>query len=320
MVSLCTGAFVLAAVGLLEPGSLFVSGTGGHRYHMGSPQADGTAVPTRSMEFDEWFSDVPRHYAGDGDVLISHLFAVQSSVFPEGEAYFIRSVRSVRSRITESRLQEAVDGFIGQESMHGLEHRAFNEHLATLGYPTRPIDTYIRGLTRLRERFLSETMNVAIVAALEHYTATLARTVLADAEARAALGHRAVRYLMVWHALEELEHKAVAFDVYRALEGTERMRVTAMWLVHVNFVLETGIWTLVSLARDPSVRRHPGRLARNLWALRRSPFISVDALRRLSSYHRRGFHPDECDDTELIGAWRTELFGVDGALFDLRRS
>src|SRR3954470_24462931 len=123
---------------------------------MGSVQADGTAVPTRSMEFDEWFSDVPRHFAGDGNVALSHVFAVLSSVFPEGEAYFVRAVRSVLHRITEPRLREAVEGFIGQESMHGREHRAFNEHLATLGYPTGPIETYIRGLTWARERFLSE--------------------------------------------------------------------------------------------------------------------------------------------------------------------
>jgi uncharacterized protein len=244
---------------------------------------------------------------------------VLSSVFPEGEAYFVRSVRSVRHRITEPRLREAVEGFIGQESMHGREHRAFNEHLATLGYPARPIDTYMRGVTWIRERFLSETMNVAIVAALEHYTATLAETVLTDPEARAALGHRVARYLLVWHALEELEHKAVAFDVYRSLEGTERMRVTAMWLVHVNFVLETTFWTLVSLARDPTVRRHPGRSVRNLWRLRRSPFMSARALRRLLCYHHRGFHPDECDDSELIAAWRAELFGADGALVSQRR-
>jgi predicted metal-dependent hydrolase len=286
---------------------------------MGPLQADGSVVPTRSMEFDEWFPDVPRHFAGAGDVVMSHVFAVLSSVFPGGEAYFVRSVRSVRHRITEARLREAVEGFIGQESMHGREHRAFNDHLATLGYPTRPIDTYIRGLTWLRERCLSETMNVAIVAALEHYTATLAETVLTDPEARAALGHRAARYLLVWHALEELEHKAVAFDVYRSLGGTERMRIAAMWLVHLNFVLETGFWTLVSLARDPTVRRHPGRLVPNLWALRRSPFVSARALRRLSSYHRRGFHPDECDDSRLIAAWRAELFGAEGALVSQRR-
>jgi predicted metal-dependent hydrolase len=266
------------------------------------------------MEFDEWFSDVPRYFAGDGDVVMSHVFAVLSSVFPGGEAYFVRSVRSVRHLITEPRLREAVEGFIGQESMHGREHRAFNEHLATLGYPTRQIDTYIRGLTWLRERFLSERMNVAIVAALEHYTATLAETVLTDPEARTALGHRAARYLLVWHALEELEHKAVAFDVYRSLEGTEGMRILAMWLVHVNFVLETAFWSLVSLARDPTARRHPGRLMRNVWAFRRSPFTSPRALRRLMSYHHRGFHPHECDDSEVIAAWRSELFGPGGAL------
>src|SRR5204863_3376258 len=157
----------------------------------------------------------------------------------------------------------------------GREHRVLNERLAELGYPTRAIGIYVRRLTSLRDRFQSEKANLAFTASLEHYTATLAETLLTDPDARAEIGHDGVRHLLMWHALEEAEHKAVAFDVYRHMGGTERMRVITMWLTHLTFVLETSIWAAVSLAMDPAARRHPLRVLRSIGRLRRSPFMSA---------------------------------------------
>jgi predicted metal-dependent hydrolase len=283
-------------------------------------QAATGAVPTRTLEFDAWLDSLPKHFAADGDIVTSHVLAVLSSVFPDGEDYFVRSVEAVRDRIEDPRLRQDVEGFIGQESMHGREHRALNERLAELGYPTRAIGTYVRKLTAFRERVQNEKANLAVTAALEHYTATLAETLLTDPEARGEIGYDGVRYLLLWHALEEAEHKAVAFDVYKWVGGTERMRVAMMWVVHVNFVLETSIWTVISLAMDPATRRHPLRVLRGLRRLRRSPFFSLRAVRQLFQYHRRGFHPNDRDTTELIAEWRAKLFGSDGKLTDLLAS
>src|SRR5204863_9736384 len=206
-------------------------------------------LPPRAMEVDAWLDDLPKHFAADGDIVTSHVLAVLSSVFPDGEDYFVRSVQAVRDRIDDPRLRENVEGFIGQESMHGREHRVLNERLAELGYPTRAIGTYIRKTLQWRERIQSQKFNLAVTAALEHYTATRAQTLLGDPEARAEGAHEGVRHLLMWHALEESEHKAVAFDVYKAVGGSERMRKAAMWVVHLNFLFETGTWTLISLAR-----------------------------------------------------------------------
>jgi hypothetical protein len=282
--------------------------------------ATTSPIPTRAMEFDAWLDDLPKHFAADGDILTSHVLAVLSSVFPDGEDYFVRSVEAVRDRIQDPHLRRDVEGFIGQESMHGREHRALNERLAELGYPTRAIGTYVQKLTAFRERLQNEKANLAVTAALEHYTATLAETLLTDPQARAELGYDGVRYLLLWHALEEAEHKAVAFDVYKAVGGTERMRIAMMWVVHLNFVLETSIWTVISVARDPAARRHPLRVLRGLRRLRSSPFFSLRAVRQLFQYHRRGFHPNDRDTTELIVEWRAKLFGSDGKLTDLRAS
>src|SRR5438445_3819468 len=129
----------------------------GHREYMVSTQSSTRSVPTRPMEFNACFDDLPKHFAAGGDIVMSHVLTVLSSLFPDGEEYFVRSVEAVRDRIDEPRLRDDVEGFIGQESMHGREHRALNEHLPELGYPTRAIGTYVKRLTSFRERVTGET-------------------------------------------------------------------------------------------------------------------------------------------------------------------
>jgi predicted metal-dependent hydrolase len=274
-------------------------------------------VPTRPMEFDRWISDLPKYFAADGDIVMSHILSVLSSVFPDGEDFFVRSVRAAAGDIADPVLAKDVEGFMGQESMHGREHRMLNDKLAELGYPTRQIGRYVRVVTAFRERFQGKKANLAFTAALEHYTASLAENLLGHEEARAEIGHPGFRYLLMWHALEESEHKAVAFDVFRSVGGTERMRVFTMWLTHLTFVLETGVWTAISLARDAYARRHPAKVAKSMWRLRRSPFTTPEAVRQLFEYHRRGFHPNDRDTTEMIATWREKLFGSRGELRDV---
>ena len=93
------------------------------------------------------------------------------------------------------------------------------------------IDTGLAG-----ERIAPPIANLAATAALEHFTATLAELLLTDAETRGLFGHDEVRNVFLWHALEESEHKAVAFDVYKLVGGSERMRVWTMNGFRYGFV------------------------------------------------------------------------------------
>lgn len=272
------------------------------------------AVPTRPMDFDSWIADLPKYFAADGDIVMSHILAVLSSVFPDGEDFFVRSVRAAADQITDPKLAKDVEGFIGQESMHGREHRMLNDKLAELGYPTHQIGWYVRVVTAVRERFQTKKANLAFTSALEHYTASLAENLLGHEEARNEIGHPGFRYLLMWHALEESEHKAVAFDVYRAIGGGEVTRQVAMWFTHLLFVLETGMWAAISLLRDTYAWRHPVKVAKSLWRLRKSPFTTPEATRQLFEYHRLHFHPNDRDTTELISTWRERLFGEQGEL------
>jgi predicted metal-dependent hydrolase len=272
-------------------------------------------VPTRRISFDESLRDLPRHFAADGDLILSHLAAGLSAVFPDGEDFFVRSVRHFRDQITDPDLKRQVNGFIGQEAMHGREHRAFNDRLDELGYPTKRFERFTaRGLA-VRERFLPPMSNLAATAALEHFTATLAELVLSSQETRDLFGHDDVRNLFLWHALEESEHKAVAFDVYRAVGGSERVRVVTMKLLRVGFVAGMTVQVVVSLLGDPVAYR-AGTLRRSWRRFRRSPLVRRELWQQLCDYDRPDFHPDDRDTSALIERWRAELFGERGTLND----
>ena len=272
-------------------------------------------VPTRRISFDESLRRLPKHFALDGDLIASHLFASLSSVFPDGEDYFVRSVRRFRDQIDDPELARQVAGFIGQESVHGREHRVFNDRLDELGYPTKRMERLTRWGLAQRERIMSPMSNLAATAALEHFTATLAELALSDEEARMLPGEPGVRDLFLWHALEESEHKAVAFDVYRAVGGSERLRIITMKLIRFGFVVGMTTEVLVSLAGDPATYER-GRL-RNSWrTFRRTPMFRREVWDQLRDYDRPDFHPDDRDTTELVERWREELFGEHGTMVD----
>jgi uncharacterized protein len=272
-------------------------------------------VPTRRMSFEASMRDLPRHFAGDGDLIAGHVIAALSSVFPDGEDYFVRSVRHFRDQITDPALRRQVGGFIGQEAVHGREHRVFNDRLAQLGYPTKQYETFTRIGLRLRERVAPAKANLAATAALEHFTATLAEVVLRNEEIRTLMGADAVRDLFVWHALEESEHKAVAFDVYRAVGGGERLRVWTMNFFRFGFVLGMGLSVVISLLGDRATYRR-GNLRRSWRRFKSSPILDPALWAQLKDYNRPDFHPDDSDTTELVETWRAELFGEDGTLND----
>jgi hypothetical protein len=267
------------------------------------------------MTFEESMRDLPKHFAADGDLIGSHLTAALSAVFPDGEDYFVRSVRHFRDRITDPSLKRQVAGFIGQESVHGREHRVFNDRLDQLGYPTKRVEKLTRAGLKIRERLLPPTSNLAATAALEHFTATLAELVLTSEEIRVLFGAEPVRDLFVWHALEESEHKAVAFDVYKAVGGSERLRVWTMNFFRFGFVAGMAIQVVLSLLGDRATYRR-GNLRRSWRRFKASPLMQKGVRDQLRDYNRPDFHPDDSDTTALVDRWRIELFGQQGTLND----
>ncbi|HEY6464071.1 MAG TPA: metal-dependent hydrolase, partial [Polyangiaceae bacterium] len=181
-------------------------------------------IVKRRVEFAFDPEVVPRAWYG-GDPHLTTFWNALSLLFPEGERFFVESVRRFRDRIEDPEQRAAIDAFVAQEAMHGKGHRAFNDMVRARGQgAAERAEKGLRRLLGLARATLSARGQLAVTCALEHFTAILAEQLLTREEHRDA-GHESVRPLWVWHALEESEHKAVAFDVYRAIGGGYGRRV-----------------------------------------------------------------------------------------------
>jgi uncharacterized protein len=276
---------------------------------------DARAVPTRRMSFADSLQTLPKYFAGEGDLIMSHTLASLSAVFPDGEDYFVRSVRHYRGEITDPVLKRQVAGFIGQEAIHGREHRALNDRLDELGYPTKRTERFTEKGLALRERVMSPAANLAATAALEHFTATLAEVILSSERAREMIGAPEIRDVLLWHALEESEHKAVAFDVFRAVGGSERTRRWTMNFTCVSFLGGMTLQVIIAMLGDRSTYR-PGNLRRSYGRVKDNPFFKRAVWLKLRDYNRPDFHPNDHDTDALLDEWRDRLFGTDGTLND----
>lgn len=200
-----------------------------------------TIIPSivrRDLHFD-MRADIPRYWLGN-DAHITRFFDAMSLMFPDGERFFIDSVRAFRPAIADdAELNEAVGAFIGQEAMHSREHLEYNERLERQDIGAAALLVVLHNFQERRARKLPMLGQLAVTICLEHFTAMLADQVLRHPQTM----HRAdprMAAIWQWHALEETEHKGVAFDVFERVGGSPFRR----WLRRSRAMLfVTGLFT-----------------------------------------------------------------------------
>ena len=174
----------------------------------------------------------------DNNAFLTAFFNGMSIAFPVGEKFFIDSVRHYADRITDPELKENIKGFCGQEGFHRREHQHYNETLcAARGYNLEKLEGTLTRRLNWAQKNLSPLTNLAVTVAIEHFTGVLAELLLSPGSIMDR-AEPSMRALWRWHAAEEMEHKAVAFDVFRAVGGSEELRLGVMRRVSVLMSIE----------------------------------------------------------------------------------
>ena len=155
--------------------------------------------------------EIPRFWFG-GDPFKTRMFDALSLTFPDGERYFIESVRLFRDKIKDPELQLRVADFIRQEAQHGMAHDKMNQVMRDQGMPVDQFLKVLNKIFKLELKNRSPQYNIAMTAAAEHLTALMAETFYSHKKTLSE-AHPYVRGLLAWHAIEEMEHRDVAFDV-----------------------------------------------------------------------------------------------------------
>lgn len=259
-------------------------------------------VPRKGPEFGLEAEDLPRYWFA-GDAFKSRFFDAMSLLFPEGERFFIACVRDFREQITDPVLQRQVKDFIYQEGQHGMVHTQFNERIKAQGVA---VDHILKEehhfLFNVFRKRMSRRYTLAQTAAAEHLTALMAhgffaKAILKDADPR-------IRAMYAWHAVEEIEHKAVAFDVYQQVaKGGYLTRVLAMLQVSITFPLHTFLIMRHMFKVDGLKQR--GRVwRRGLWWLYGPGGVFSGLLGHYLAYFKPGFHPWQAGQLDRYQTWR----------------
>lgn len=266
-------------------------------------------IPLRRLDFA-----FPRHspryfFAGNG--FASLFLTMLSGWFPPGERFFMDSVRHYRDQIHDPVLQAKVAGFIAQEAMHGKEHDTLNRLLNERGLHADHMEKAVAWALGLLRRLPPEHQ-LAATTAMEHFTALLAERLLQD-ERFQRRGDPDILPLWLWHALEELEHKSVAYEVFEEVCGDYQVRVTAtlaMILVMLPAALLCQVWLLLADRRLLALHDNARGIA---LLFGKHGFVS-SIVAKYGVFFRRDFHPDGKDHGPLIREWQQRLFGDGGRL------
>lgn len=263
------------------------------------PTPNDLAITVRDQRFGR--EQKPARWWLNGDPVATAWHNALSATFPRGEAFFIEAVKAHRDGVPP-KLEAEIRAFIRQEINHTREHIVLNKAAAEAGYDMAAIDQRVEenlALTKDRPVIL----NLAVTMALEHYTAMMAHEFLANPRHFAG-SQGETGDLWRWHAIEEIEHKGVAYDTWlhatRGWTRWKRWKVKSLMMVVVtkNFIAHRWQDTLELLAQDGITGLKPRlQLA---WYLLGTPGVLRRIFPAWCAYFLPGFHPWNHDDRALI--------------------
>ncbi|WP_328860344.1 metal-dependent hydrolase [Streptomyces sp. NBC_00306] len=277
-----------------------------------APEAsERMALKARKVSFD--WQETPLHWV-PGDPFATHTINVLHLLLPAGERWFVHVYQQVLPYITDEQLRADVIGFIGQEAMHSQAHDDVLPHLKKLGLDPTPYTAQVDWLFekllgdrtlppgRPREWWLME--RVAIIAAIEHYTAFLGNWVLNADELDRRGADATMLDLLRWHGAEEVEHRSVAFELFMHVDGGYRRRVRTWATAFSALVFLWQRGARFFMENDPSLEDGRASLPQFVRAGRQGVLPSTSAmLRSVPRYLSRGYHPSQEGSTAQAVAY-----------------
>lgn len=261
------------------------------------------------------FEDVPRHWILN-NTLLTHFINSMHVVFPEGEKFFIRSVRRFLKDVKDPALRANIKAFCGQEGVHAKEHENFWKVMEEQNLRPQPFAKFLnsvffsskysvenvvlKGFNRLAPR-LGEKMVLSTTAGLEHYTAILAKAVFE--EPILTNKHMAPKLLEMlhWHACEEIEHKAVCFDVLQEIDDSYAIRVGGY------IIASSTLWSALTIGMIWFYYNDDQKFSKKETNATKE-FINKVVLAKVGkefainmmAYLKKDFHPDDIEDNGIL--------------------
>jgi predicted metal-dependent hydrolase len=238
----------------------------------------------------------------DCDPVAANFFDSLSALFPQGERFFIQSVKAFRD-VAPEKIAADIRGFIAQEAIHTREHQMFNDQLTAAGFEIQPLEARTEQELKAVQQ-TSALRQLAFTVGLEHFTAALANLILCEPRLLENAPVETSR-LWRWHAAEEIEHKAVAFDTLFA--ATSGWSAFERWTFRCGGFVEAivrltkvAVPNFIDLARQDRDRPMSLRGLARFFFVKPATFVRMAPM--LLAFFSPGFHPWRHDDSALAHA------------------
>ncbi|WP_445115071.1 metal-dependent hydrolase [Acinetobacter sp. WZC-1] len=280
----------------------------------------GASFPVRRMHFD--FAAVPEYWV-NGSAGLTHFMTALSALFPAGEKYFIDSVRAVRQHPAvqdNEELQKEISAFIGQEAMHTHEHAGFNTAAQKFGHDVAALEAHTDMVIQTARKYAGralkplgitqEMFDLLGTTALEHFTATIASQLLVNQHIQSLMTDPTMSAMWYWHAVEENEHKAVAYDVFESIFGKGMKaylaRCSSLTVAMLILFVVQSYFVMRLLYADKKLNFAS---VRDIYTYAYSPSRGIISGmgREMLAYFRPGFHPNDHDTHALLDGWKARL-------------
>ncbi len=273
-----------------------------------TPTPKDHQITPRDRRFGRDAAHKPGRWWLNNDPVATAFYNALSLTFPRGEAFFIESVKAFRD-VTPEKLQKEIRAFVKQEIIHTREHVALNRRVEEAGYDTSKIERrVIESLEMTKDRPAIANLGATMI--LEHFTAIMAQQFIANPQ-HFANADKETADLWRWHALEEIEHKGVAYDTWlyatRDWSRWQRWKVKSLLMLVItrNFWTNRYTDTLDLLAQDGFTGfRTKMKLFGFLLA---KPGVARKIIIPWVKFFLPGFHPWNEDDRHLIDLAESEF-------------
>ena len=252
----------------------------------------------RKMPF-EFPEDIDPHW-NRGKPEWSHMVSGASLAMPFLEPYLIRTMRKALEKIESEELKKEVKLYMAQEGQHFQQHRRFNDILIDQGY-TELLDVEAQMKKEFAEfdQKRSLKFNLAYACGFESMALGIGHWLVRDREYLFGGSDTRVASLILWHFIEEVEHKNVAFDAYQAVYGNYFYRVFGTIYATAHVVKFSRRAYQAMLKRD------------GLWGSLRSRWSLLKIITRffvnmippLLSACIPGHHPSQVKDPQWYQDW-----------------
>jgi len=232
-----------------------------------------------------------------------------SVVFPQGEKFFIDSVVYYRDRIEDPTLKEQVKGFVSQEMQHSAQHAKYNNRIGEeYGHNILAVDKLVYVILYIARALFTHLSQLGVTCALEHFTAIMADLLLNTPQGKRFLSKMPLhhRTLWIWHALEETEHKGVAYDVYLAVGGGPIRRLITYFITSFHFILWLSVIYAYFLIRRGLIFRLSTYKSMTRFFFQ-EPGLVVRIFPQWLEYLRLDFHPWQHQNAFLIQQYTKDL-------------